>query len=283
VLLVFAVSVRADFGGYSGDSDYGGSDGSYDSGGSRDSSDPGGGGIGFFQIIRVFLLLFFAVCISLAIVIAKKRRSASKRGTQPQGAARTDPSRLKPLSEYTRLDPSFRAGAMQQQLAGLYLLMQNTWQARDISPVRPYFTDIFYAQMERQLAAITAQGRTNHIEDISVLSVELRGYFQEGGMDVMVAELRTRITTFTTEDTTGKIVAGDRNAERFMTYEWHLIRRSGSLTMPQQQTLTCRSCGAPVPAGVPAKCPHCGTAATPLPSGWALTAIRGIRQVTRRT
>ena len=106
---------------------------------------------------------------------------------------------------------------------------------------------------------------------------------QEGGNDVLVARLKTRIVDYTLDDATGSLVSGDRNKEKFMTYEWDLVRPTGTKTEAggNMQTVSCPHCGAPLEINASAKCPYCGSVITLEEHGFALNAIRAISQETR--
>jgi hypothetical protein len=290
------MSSRADFGDYSGGSDYGGYDsGGYDYSGGSDysggydwsSSDSdsyyyGSGGSyssGMnFGTLPVVIILVFIVFVYLLF----RRSFGNPRRDLPQGATRTAITALTPVENYTRLDPNFDASAFSEKLSNLYVQMQNAWQAKDIEPVRPYLTDAFYAQMERQLSAYITGKKTNRVERIAVLGVILRGYFTRDGSDHMVAELRTRITDYVVDDTTGKVISGDPSKEKFMTYEWTLSRPSGIITEkePEMRTINCPNCGAAVSINASAKCPYCGSVITLTSHDWALYSIKGIAQRT---
>lgn len=287
---------RADFGDYSGDSDYGGSDSSYDSssdsgyssgdsgyssysyssGGSY-SGDSDGGSLGFWAL---------AVAIVLAVVLVQTLRSRGKNMNRNRpvapGAQRTADSRLRPLAEYSALDGAFDGAALSEKLSNLYVQMQNAWTARDIEPVRPWFTDALWSQMDRQVQFLREKGRTNYVERIAVLGVDLRGFFQADGDDHLIAELRTRIVDYTLDDKTGKLVSGDQRREKFMTYEWELVRPTGTATRAEGEmtVINCPNCGAPVSMNQSAKCPYCGSVIELQAHDWALSAIRGIAQRT---
>ena len=49
-------------------------------------------------------------------------------------------------------------------------------------------------------------------------------------------ELRTRIVDYTVKDATGEVVSGSKTAEKFLTYEWTLIRSKDSVT-PDKEAL----------------------------------------------
>jgi len=182
-----------------------------------------------------------------------------------------------------QLDPGFDLSAFSEKLANLYVQMQNGWQAKDISSLRPYFTDALFTQMERQLEMLKKAGQTNHVERIAVLGVDVRGFYQRNNEDHIIAQLRTRIIDYTVEDATARIIRGDASREKFMTYEWNLSRTSGKITLEQKEMhkVNCPNCGAPLSINTTAKCPYCETVVTLKDHDWAISAIKGISQVTR--
>ena len=103
-------------------------------------------------------------------------------------------------------------------------------------------------------------------------------------MDHMIVEMSTRIVTYTTDDSTGAVVRGDRSAEKFMTYEWDMARTSGVLTQAQAEmkTVNCPNCGAPLTINKSAKCPYCESVVTLDEHDWVLFSIKGLSQRTQR-
>ena len=180
------------------------------------------------------------------------------------------------------MDPNFDRMALQEQLANRYVQMQNAWQNQDIEPLKPYFTDAFYNQMNRQLQQMKAQGRTNYMERIAVLRVEPRTWYQENGMDHIVVQLETRMVDYTVDNATGAVVSGNRNREKFLGYEWDLSRKSGVLTGEAGgvHRVNCPACGAPLDINATAKCPYCGSVVTVQQEEWALSSIKGLYQRT---
>lgn len=298
-LIILPAFAGADFGDFSGDSDYGGSwdsgsdwsssswDSDYSSGSYYDDdSDVSGIDIGISLAVMAAI-----VVLGLIFDVSEKRKKKKQYGAgrpqsaqgRPQGAQRTPDSRLQPLGDLAVTDPSFDANAMQEKISNLYVQMQNCWTDKNIESLRPYFTDAFFTQMERQLNGLKSRGLTNHVDRIAVLGVNLRGFYKQGDKEHLIVELRTRIVDYTVQDSNNKLVSGDRNREKFMTYEWDMCRAEGSVTTREgaMQSVSCPGCGAPLSINTTAKCPYCGRVVTLDEHDWALCAIKGISQTTR--
>ena len=293
LLMALPAFAGADFGDFSGDSDYGGSwdsgsdwsssswDSDYSSGSYYDDDSVVSG----IDIGISLAVMAAIVVLSLIFDVSEKRKKKKQHGAQgrPQGAQRTPDSRLQPLGDLAVTDPSFDANAMQEKISNLYVQMQNCWTDKNIESLRPYFTDAFFTQMERQLNGLKSRGLTNHVDRIAVLGVNLRGFYKQGGDEHLIVELRTRIVDYTVQDSDKKLVSGDRNREKFMTYEWDMCRAEGSVTTREgaMQSVSCPGCGAPLSINTTAKCPYCGRVVTLDEHDWALCAIKGISQTTR--
>jgi hypothetical protein len=294
VLLVCSavcVLAHADFGDYGGDYDFGGG-GDYDSGGydfdfgddddrgggyyfiggSDDSSDSGGGFLGGVILVAVIILIVF---------LYMRKKSGNNAPVMP-GAQATDASTLRSVSEYPALDPQFSEAAFREKLSNLYVQFQNAWQAKDLTPLRPYLTDAFFNKCDRQLDGYRQNRQTNRIDRPSVLGVELVGWKQEAGVDVMVARLRTRIVDYVVDDATGNVVRGSNTAEKFMEYEWDLVRTSGQISDQSTGTTvqSCPHCGAPIDVNHTAVCEYCGSVLTTDTFDWAVREIKGLSQRT---
>ena len=295
--------VGADLGGFSGGSDYGGgsdwggsswdSSSSWESSSSWDSDDDGNGFF-FFPMggfdggsssgdMGGFLIWIILIVIVLVYLSRSKAHHApAPHAGTAAGAARTPDSKLTPLSEYGKLDPNFSAADLREKLSNVYVQMQNGCTARNIEALRPYFTDALYQQFDRQIKSLIANRQINHVDRISVLDVNLRGYFQEGGEDHLVAELKTRITDYTVNEDTGALISGSNTAEKFMTYEWDLSRPTGTLTEAAGESTVrhCPNCGAPLSINESARCPYCDSVITFQDHDWTIYAVKGIAQRT---
>ncbi len=305
IVLVAAVSVplqsRADFGNFAGDSDYGDSGGGYSSGGDYGSdgsySSDSDSGFAIF-LLWLFNMLPWPARIVLILVLTGayfiSKLFKSKGGGRNRGGRTSRPpasvytpvqapaEQLIPIRDYSKIDSGFDVADFTQKLSNLYVQMQNCWTARDLEPLRPYFTDSQYAQYERQVAELIRNRETSHIDRIAVLSVDILGFYQTDDSDHIKARLSTRITAYTVSDDTGEVVRGNKNAEKFMTYEWDLVRPKGQTTTKDEevQAIACPNCGAPLNINASAKCQYCGAVVTVDKHDFVIYAIKGISQRT---
>lgn len=285
--LPLSVGESSDFGNFAGNSDYGGSwGGGWSDGGSWGGGWSGGGFInlgwvgGSIDVFTMLLFLYFVVRFfgDRGFFVGKRQR---ERMDMPEVVVLSRV--LLPMSDYLKLDPDFSATGVQEHMANLYVQMQDCWHNKNIEPVRPWLTDAFYNQMEGLLAPMRSKRETDYIERIAVLEASLKGYYQAGGMDFLVAAIRTRITVYTLDDRTGRVVSGSRNREKFMEYEWELTRRSGERTDRAKggvKAVYCPHCGAPLDINASARCSYCGGTVIASSKNWAVCRIRGISQRT---
>lgn len=285
LLSILAIPALADAGNFSGGSSYGGggssfggsSGGSYGSSGSWGLFALGGLGGGSGSIITILIIVF------IVFNIIRKMRSAAASGVA--GAQVTNYSELMPIETIRDTDPNFSEAAIKEKIANLYVRMQDAWQDKDFECMRPFMTDSLYSQFKLQLDEIIRSECTNYVDRIAVLDIELSGWRSDEVVDAIVAIVNTRIVDFTLNDKTGKLVSGSKTTEKFMTYEWTLIRSKGMTTpVPSGEgsedtvTIHCPSCGAPVEINQSAKCPYCDSVINAGDYDWVISAIKGISQ-----
>ena len=313
LMLLGASSVAlADAGSFAGDSDYGGgwdsgsdwgssdwgSDSDWDSDWGSDSStyyysdSDSGSDLDFGSLKFIFIVV--AVIIVYFIIRNKNNTNGggsggssgnggtASTGPRPQGGAPTNKPTVDPKVLKAK-DPNFSEQELLEKVSNAYVQMQNCWQDKKWEPMRPLMTDALYSQFDRQLEALKRNGQTNYVERISVLGARIVGYYQDQVNDNLVVELRTRIVDYTVNDATGAVVSGSKTAEKFMTYEWTLIRslEHGTKEKDDVTDLHCPNCGAPLDVNHSAKCEYCGQVITVDDYDWVISQIKGISQVTK--
>ncbi len=293
--------IHADFGDYSGNDDFGGSDSGWSSFDYDD--DDSSGGFWFFSsddddddyssssgsfsssdaMSWTETIIVLAVILFLTYFFYQR---LSNRGTpmQQRPTVTSKPEmRGQPIHTYLNVDPNFDQAAFSEKLGNLYVQMQHAWTDKNIEPVRPYFSDMLFAQMDRQLQQKNQLHQTNYVQRIAVLEAKPETWYQEGGLDHIVATLKTRIVDFTLDDETQELISGSKTKEKFMTYQWTLSRKSGVETTKQEgmQTINCPNCGAPLSINASAKCPYCGSTITLEQEDWVIEKIQAISQQSR--
>ena len=293
--LMFAfhpVTAKADFGDFSGDTDFGGGDsgGDWDSSWGSDNnndndnsyySDSGSSSYSDSDGFSTVFAIIIAAIIIIGALKGNNRGNRRSSGSKPAGAAVTPDSMLQPMNSYKSLDPAFDEAAFREHMSNLYVQMQQEWHNKNIESLKPYMTDAFWNQMDRQLDEKRKAGQTPCTERVAVLETTPRGFYQSAGMDHIVVRVKARIVAYVLDDNTGNVISGDRNREKFMEYEWDVCRKSGVVSGEAgMQAVSCPHCGAPLNINQTARCPFCDSVVTIVNEDWALNSIKGVSQTT---
>ena len=160
--------------------------------------------------------------------------------------------------------------------------MQECWQNKTWEEMRTGMDDAIFNQFNAQLNGLIKAGKTNYVDDIAVLGVDLTGFGQDDKHDIVTALVRVRIKDYTVDDATGAVVSGSKTAEKFMTYEWTMIRTKGakSFERTEDAAKNCPNCGAPLDLNATAKCQYCGAVIQSADFDWVIKTIKGISQQT---
>ena len=286
---VLSPRARADAGDYSADFDFGGDDyGGYD--GNDYDSDSSGGGI---DLIWLFTFLFrdspaigalvvVAAIVLIVLYVKKKKNTGAVPLVRNAGADPTPADSLNGMQSYYSEDPSFSEQDMKEWVSNAYVRLQNAWQAKDLSPVRPLMSDALFAQFDSQLGAYRRGHKTNYVERITVTDVSLKGWRQENDEDVIIAVLKTRITDYVKDDRTGNVIGGDPSRVKLMEYEWAVTRTAGlkSARATGTRAIECPNCGAPIEINKSAICPYCESFIESSEHDWVVAQIKAISQRT---
>ena len=294
-IFIIPLETRADFGDFAGDSDYDydsgwdsgwhddddwDSDDDYDSGGNYysggSSHHSSGGDTDLSEIVFVGMIIIWIVLYTT--------RAAKRSGKNAGRRVNSRPvNRLNSIYQYLNIDPNFSTYDFQQKVSNLYVRFQKEWQNKNIEPLRPYMTGAMFGQMNSQLDNYRRNNQTNHIERISVLDTDILGWKQENGYDIIIVKLNTRIVDYVTDDYTGQVIRGSATKEKFMTYEWTLVRTTGVTTARSTGTTSqiCPYCGAHVDINQNSVCEYCGSVLTTDTFDWAVSNIKGISQHTK--
>ena len=205
--LILIGSAYADFGGYSGHSRS--SRSSSRNTGIHNRGTTSGSLTTFFAALMVAFVTIFAVFLNAL-------KEEIIRGWRM--------SKMKPMTKYYEIDPTFYENKLKTFVTALYPKMQSTWQMKNIDCLREYMTDDFFEKMDGRLDYFRKDNMTDHTENISILSVKLLGWTRKDKYDYITVELETQITSYIVNDLTGEIDSGDINIPIKMIYQIDFMR-----------------------------------------------------------
>ncbi|MBQ8922862.1 MAG: Tim44 domain-containing protein [Oscillospiraceae bacterium] len=227
------------------------------------------------SIVETMVSLIVLALFSLPKLIKKKKQRG---GSGSAGMGRlTELQRMQQTEEQiAKVIPGYSAESMKQWVTGVYIALQNAWQAKDLSSVRPYLSATAFRQYQTQLENYRQRQETNIISGISVKNVRAVRASQELSNDLLTVTVEAEITDYVTDDRTGKVVRGNPKARKRMTYEWTLMRSHG----PLHGAVSCPCCGMQVDINQAAQCPGCGNMIVSGRFNWVISNIKGLSQKT---
>ncbi len=229
--------------------------------------------------ILALIVIFDVILLIVRKVLIKKDRPSA--AARPVQVTKTQKQNLVPVSEYQSVDDTFSVYEFTERIAKMYVELQNGWQNKDLTPLRGYMTDTFYAQIDRQLSHLRSDGQTNIVTDIKVNSVVPSGWYVNGENDVIEVLISASIRDYIIDDKTDEVVKGNPKDVKMMEYRWTLVRPRGVKTADSGlHTEVCPNCGAPLEINTAGRCEYCGSIIESKGTDWAITSIEGISQRT---
>jgi len=196
-----------------------------------------GGGIGLLEIVLIGGALFL-----LVRVMSARRESQPSYATAgaPYGTAydagveeatAAPPSAVPSDRErgvgYIRsMDPTFDPANVAVAARSLFGDVQRAVMARDMSPVSASLTSRMYTELTSQCDRLRAARQTDRMEAIDVRSAEVTEAWQESGQDFVTVYLAGSLVDYTTDDTSGALVAGAQTPQNFEEF-WTFTRAVG--------------------------------------------------------
>jgi predicted lipid-binding transport protein (Tim44 family) len=206
----------------------------------------GGGGIGLFEII-----LLAGIGYMIYRFVKKKRigEGAGDSGKvidmnsyqrqepyqqsydQPYGAQSYAPQVdevAEGLSHIRQMDPGFDEQRFNDNVMDIFFKIQGGWMNRDLSSVSTLLTDEMRSAMQGDIDNLLREKRVNRLENIAVRNVEIAEAWQESGKDFITALIYANLLDYTTDDSTGAVVAGSKtDPVKFEEY-WTFTRPVGN-------------------------------------------------------
>jgi predicted lipid-binding transport protein (Tim44 family) len=199
----------------------------------------GGSGIGLFEIILIAGIGYLIYRIIQSRQDATTSSYESPSGSTGQGYNNNPVYQQEPpqpagddiaegLSYIRRMDSSFDENRFLENATDIFFKIQGAWMNRDISPIQPLLTDETRRYMQGDIAALLREGKTNHLENIAVRKVEIAEAWQEEGNDFITILFTANLLDYTTDDSTGAVVSGNKTDPVKFEEHWTLTRKPGN-------------------------------------------------------
>jgi predicted lipid-binding transport protein (Tim44 family) len=203
----------------------------------------GGGGIGLFEI-----LLLAGIGYMIYRFVKKKRedeaggshakviqlndyQNLGQSQSQSLGQGNYEPVRdelEEGLSHVRQMDPSFDEKRFNDNVMDMFFKVQGAWMNRDLSSAAGLLTDEMRGIVQRDIDALLREKRINRLENIAVRSVEISEVWQESGKDFITAVIYANLLDYTTDDTTGAVLAGSKTEPIKFEEYWTFTRPVGN-------------------------------------------------------
>lgn len=132
------------------------------------------------------------------------------------------------LAHIRQMDASFDEQRFNDSVMDNFFKIQGSWMNRDLSPVSGLLTDEMKRIFQDDLDKLLRDKQVNRLENIAVRNVDIAEVWQESGQDYITASIYANLLDYTTDDTTGAVVAGSKtDPVKFEEY-WTFTRPVGN-------------------------------------------------------
>ena len=178
------------------------------------------------------------------------------------------------LAAISAADPAFERNAFLERVASGFGALQTAWQARDLTDARGFMSPGLYYAWQAQVEQLQEQHRKNVLEGLRIDGITPVAVVHSSAFDDVMVRIDATCADYEIDETTGKIVFGDRRPESFTEY-WTFQRGVGVKTSGKSGTLEkqCPNCGAPLKVNAVGECDYCKAAVTSGKFDWVLSRI----------
>jgi len=187
-----------------------------------------GGGIGLVEI-----LLFCGIGYFLYTTMMRRRRDpvpadAGQRTSSWSSDTQQGRDAADGIGNIRRMDPSFEESRFHDTAMDIFFKIQGAWTNRDLSTGSHLLTDQMKGIFQRDIDGLLREKKVNRLENIAVRKVEIVEAWQESGQDYLKAVFSANLLDYTTDDSTGAVVAGSRTEPVKFEECWTFTRAIGN-------------------------------------------------------
>jgi predicted lipid-binding transport protein (Tim44 family) len=200
----------------------------------------GGSGIGLIEIILVLGISY------LIFRMIKKRKeenlsyqtASQQRGYQTEKMPAYESSGQsykgdtsvddEGISHIRQMDPYFDEARFKDMAMDSFFKIQGAWMNRNLSPASNLLTDEIRGIFQKDIDILLREKKVNRLENIAVRNVEIVETWQESGQDFITVLFQANLLDYTTDDSTGKVVAGSKEEPVKFEEYWTFTRTVGN-------------------------------------------------------
>jgi predicted lipid-binding transport protein (Tim44 family) len=132
------------------------------------------------------------------------------------------------ISHIRQMDPYFDEARFKDTAMDSFFKIQGAWMNRNLSPVSNLLTDEIRGIFQKDIDILLREKKVNRLENIAVRNVEIVETWQESGQDFITVLFQANLLDYTTDDSTGKVVAGSKEEPVKFEEYWTFTRPVGN-------------------------------------------------------
>ncbi len=132
------------------------------------------------------------------------------------------------ISHIRQMDPYFDEARFKDMEMDSFFKIQGAWMNRNLLPVSNLLTDEIRGIFQKDIDILLREKKVNRLENIAVRNVEIVETWQESGQDFITVLFQANLLDYTTDDSTGKVVAGSKEEPVKFEEYWTFTRPVGN-------------------------------------------------------
>lgn len=158
----------------------------------------------------------------------------------------------------------------------VFITLQNAWEERDWTKIRPFEKEEIFRLHELQLQEYINEGHINKIDEINVNRAYLTEYEKDTEYEYLTVYMEVRMLDYIINESTGQLIKGNKTMPVRNRYLLTFMRHVDVKTDPAKSNMStknCPNCGAPLEITSAGKCEYCNFIITTGEHDWVLSNI----------
>jgi Tim44-like domain len=179
----------------------------------------GGGGGGKGSWINIFVLPFFIIYSAVLTYQVKTKSDACKNL----------------LARLEKLDPAWDLDRIRHRVDEVFFKVQQAWMERNQDLAKDCMSPALHQKHKLQTDQLIAQHRKNVLENINLIEVRIVDVedFVDNKKDLFWAHIKASMIDYTIDDTTDRVLSGNRDKAEAFTELWKFVRAANTWVLDE--------------------------------------------------